>query len=326
MAGNLYAGDLYFNFQNPNTGLFTGWGSKVYTDSFRLNTPSELIKNFSKGRDDYNQLIGSVARPQASSIGFGLKSLDLQALRMQWLGTLGALSQASGSVVDEPATLYAGLRFKAASRDVSVMVVKGANASFTGAIAGTTLTVTGTPTGRVQVGQVLSGSGVTVGTTITALLTGTGGAGTYTVSATQTASSTTITATGATYTLGTDYTVPVARLGFVEAVAGSALDLAVRASSASTGFAALLSYTRAAVSGSIISGGIQPNIVSQVIFDGKNLDDLKPLDILMPQAVLAPDGELDLLNESYLVGGFRGDLVIAAGYTAPFVANFPGQV
>lgn len=57
-----------------------------------------------------------------------------------------------------------------------------------------TLTVSGVTSGAVGVGDVLSGSGVTAGTTITQLGTGTGGTGTYIVSPTQTASSTTVTA------------------------------------------------------------------------------------------------------------------------------------
>lgn len=65
--------------------------------------------------------------------------------------------------------------------------------SFTGSIAATTLTVTGTISGVIQVGQVLSGSGVTSGTYIKALGTGAGGTGTYVVSDSQSASSTTIT-------------------------------------------------------------------------------------------------------------------------------------
>ena len=57
-----------------------------------------------------------------------------------------------------------------------------------------TLTVGGTVTGAFGVGNTLSGSGVTAGTTIWGLGTGTGGAGTYVVSPSQTAASTTITA------------------------------------------------------------------------------------------------------------------------------------
>ena len=49
----------------------------------------------------------------------------------------------------------------------------------------------------LSINQVLSGTGVTGGTTITGFLTGSGGIGTYTLSATQTVASTTITATAA---------------------------------------------------------------------------------------------------------------------------------
>jgi hypothetical protein len=65
-------------------------------------------------------------------------------------------------------------------------------------ISGTygTLTVTAVGSGALGVGDVLSGSGVTAGTTITGLGTGTGGNGTYFVGTTQTATSTTITAAG----------------------------------------------------------------------------------------------------------------------------------
>jgi len=87
-------------------------------------------------------------------------------------------------------------------------------------ITGTTLTVGGTVTGIFTVGMTITGTGVTNGTTITALGTGTGGAGTYTVSASQTVASTgivgytsaTLPQTGAltnitlaqSYTAGTD--------------------------------------------------------------------------------------------------------------------------
>ena len=72
-------------------------------------------------------------------------------------------------------------------------------ASGTGSIAGTTLIITGSPTGTFAIGQTLSGTGITAGTKITALGTGSGGAGTYTVDTSQTAASTSITA-------GRDYT------------------------------------------------------------------------------------------------------------------------
>ena len=73
-------------------------------------------------------------------------------------------------------------------------------ASFTGSIAGTTLTVpsNGVISGAITMGMTISGTGITAGTTIVGFGTGAGGnvneAGTYTVSVSQTVSSTTITA------------------------------------------------------------------------------------------------------------------------------------
>jgi hypothetical protein len=65
----------------------------------------------------------------------------------------------------------------------------------TGSISGITLTVTAVTSGTLAVGMTLTGTGVTYGTRITALGTGTGGTGTYTVSAFQTVSSITLTGT-----------------------------------------------------------------------------------------------------------------------------------
>ena len=69
-----------------------------------------------------------------------------------------------------------------------------ANFTGTGAISGTTLTITGTTgAGVLVVGSIISGTGVTAGTFISAFGTGTGTTGTYTVSVSQTVSSTAIT-------------------------------------------------------------------------------------------------------------------------------------
>jgi hypothetical protein len=69
------------------------------------------------------------------------------------------------------------------------------NFAGTGEISGTTLTVTVATSGALYVGSLLTGTGVTAGTTISAFLTGTGGTGTYTVSTSQTVASTAITGT-----------------------------------------------------------------------------------------------------------------------------------
>ena len=69
-------------------------------------------------------------------------------------------------------------------------------AVITGSISGNILTVTGITSGAINVGQFLSGAGITAGTTITQMLTGAGGnvneLGTYQLNISQTVSSTTI--------------------------------------------------------------------------------------------------------------------------------------
>lgn len=63
-------------------------------------------------------------------------------------------------------------------------------AAFTAAISTTTMTVSAVSSGTILLGMEVSGSGVTAGTRITAYGTGSGGTGTYIVSASQTVSST----------------------------------------------------------------------------------------------------------------------------------------
>lgn len=74
----------------------------------------------------------------------------------------------------------------------SLMNSATAGAVVTGSIAGTTLTVTAVTSGTLYVGQTIQGSTVTAQTIITALGTGTGGAGTYTVNNSQTVTSRTL--------------------------------------------------------------------------------------------------------------------------------------
>jgi hypothetical protein len=84
---------------------------------------------------------------------------------------------------------------------VNVYIVDGQNrytwrisspsaAVFTGSISGTTLTVTAITNGTIAINQVLFGVNVTQATVITALGTGTGGIGTYTINQSQTVAST----------------------------------------------------------------------------------------------------------------------------------------
>lgn len=123
---------------------------------------------------------------------------------------------ASGSLV--PGALITGTGVTAGTRISSQLTgTTGGVGSYAVTIAQTVastsisatygvLTVASVASGTLSVGQTLSGSGVTADTRITALGTGEGLAGTYYVQTTQTASSTTITATGTALDVSYDST------------------------------------------------------------------------------------------------------------------------
>jgi len=95
-----------------------------------------------------------------------------------------------------------------------------ANAVFTGSVSGTTLTVTNVSSGTLAASQSLYGVGVSAETVITALGSGTGGTGTYTVNVSQTVSARSLnsTATGARFTAtiaGTTMTVSAVATGII---------------------------------------------------------------------------------------------------------------
>jgi len=83
------------------------------------------------------------------------------------------------------------------------------NAIFTGSVSGTTLTVTAMSSGTITANQSLTGVGVTAETVITALGTGTGGVGTYTLNTSQTVSARSLSsaAVGARFTASISTTV-----------------------------------------------------------------------------------------------------------------------
>jgi hypothetical protein len=104
----------------------------------------------------------------------------------------GAFSDSANQKDGSTTTAY---RFQYDTTDYSNGVsVASHSVVFTGSIATTTLTVSAITSGTLIPGMVITGTGVTAGTYIVAQLTGsTGSTGTYTVSASQTVASTTIT-------------------------------------------------------------------------------------------------------------------------------------
>jgi hypothetical protein len=91
------------------------------------------------------------------------------------------------------ATPVERMRIDSAGRlDMRTSMGTGGGTGTASTISGTTLTIGGTVSGFIAVGQRIWGAGVEPNTFITALGTGTGGAGTYIINNSQTVSSTTI--------------------------------------------------------------------------------------------------------------------------------------
>jgi hypothetical protein len=133
------------------------------------------------------------AQYNTAAVGAYLRGGDISALTLAQLQALtGTLTVTIDAVVKTGSVdLSAATSFSNAAVIIAdTLDIEGAlAASFTGVISGTTLTassVTGTP---IAVGQIILGAGVTADTFITALGTGTGGAGTYTVNHSQSVSS-----------------------------------------------------------------------------------------------------------------------------------------
>jgi hypothetical protein len=107
------------------------------------------------------------------------------AIGVQQETVITALGSGSGGT----GTYTLGLSQTIAS---SQMYTSSPGAVITAAISGTTLTVATVTSGTLYVGQTIQGTGITAQTIITALGTGSGGAGTYTVNNSQTIASITM--------------------------------------------------------------------------------------------------------------------------------------
>ena len=150
-------------------------GSNRYT--WRISTPSSAVFTGSTSGTTLTVTAitnGTIAAGQ-SLFGVGVTSETV----------ITALGTGTGGI----GTYTINLSQTVTSRQMNSTTV---GAIVTGSISGTTLTVSAVTSGTLYVGQTIQGTGVTALTIITALGTGTGGAGTYTISTSQTVSSTTL--------------------------------------------------------------------------------------------------------------------------------------
>lgn len=186
------------------------WASNISALVGTLGTQSDTAVNILGGTISgvtLNTLASAVTVPSG---GTGVTSLtpnavitagststnSIVSVTPKQLGNV--LTSTAGATVNATA-LVTGVQYSALSLGTTNFTTVGATSvSITGSIAGTVLTVTAGS--GIALGQILSGTGVTANTTITAFVSGSGGTGTYGVSASQTVASTTITALNPVFT------------------------------------------------------------------------------------------------------------------------------
>jgi hypothetical protein len=218
------------------------------------STEAQLATNYFKGFDGSTALPGALyfMRYPETAIAAFLESASLASMT---LTQLQALSGSLAVVVDgftwsaASINLSSDSSFSAAAATIqtALAATTQTSAAFTGSISGATLTVTVVSAGAIQIGQELSGTGVAAGTVVTALGTGTGGTGTYTVNNSQTVASESLTAAFVAPTV--TYSSTSSAFTIASAITGSASTIAY----ATGTLAASLYFTQA--TGATLSQG-----------------------------------------------------------------------
>lgn len=313
----LGAGDTFINLIVNNVDQ--GWQGPFELDKFELKADSELKQKISKGRNTYGQVKSSVPTSKPFEFNMTVAQLDRAGITLAMMGSAAAVSQAAGSITNEP--IVAKLDYwvplsKGGLTESSVVVTGGAvAAAVTGSIAADVLTVTAVTSGTLSIGQALAGTGMTAGTRIVEQLTSTAGGGalgvqgTYRVNNSQTFASGAITgAAGTAYAAGTDYDVNPS-VGMVKAIKGGAIF---------EGQPLKISASVIAYEGTRVTGATQNSIRCRIMFDGINLVDGTPTIVRIDEAVISSKAALDFLADNFGSVPLSGQMVTLPGKDGPF--------
>jgi hypothetical protein len=168
-----YTGTTTVTVLDSNSGYTLPYPS--YSVKFTIPTPTDVLFKLN--------LTNSIAVPSNAL------TLIQAAIIAAFAGADGGPRARIGSTVYASRFYGAIAALGAWAQIIDLHVGTGTAASFTASIATTVLTVTAVASGALAVGQLITGAGVAPGTFITALGTGTGGTGTYTLGTSQTVAS-----------------------------------------------------------------------------------------------------------------------------------------
>lgn len=106
--GFLGAGDLYIARYNPLTASFDPYQGPYEASKFEIKASSDLKEMTSKGRQTYGQVVESVTIPKPTDFTVEMTEVNKESMTIALLGTLSAMSQASGTISDEVITAKLG--------------------------------------------------------------------------------------------------------------------------------------------------------------------------------------------------------------------------
>ena len=308
--GYIFEGSLYM--QPIVSGVLGAMVGPLEGTKFSIKPNVDRKDMISRGRGTFGQVLESVSVQTPADFAITFAEGSPAVLAMGLMGSVAAITQTSGSltavsVLTAPDTWTALTKAEL----TGTATVTLPSASFTGAIAGTTLTVSAIGSGSLVIGQTITGGTTSGGTIITALGTGTGGVGTYTVNNSQTVTSGAMTATGPTYTEGVDYLLNRS-MGALKALSTGTIP---------ANSTVLLTSAYNAISGSRISGATTPNMRARFTLDGRNMADLTDCQVIVYEAIIAPDQAVDLLSGEFVTTSLSGRMKTPAGYVSPFIVD-----
>lgn len=97
--GFLGAGDLYIARQVG--GVYLPYEGPFEATKFEIKPNVDVKEQVSKGRETYGQVIETVAIPKPAQLTVDLAEVNKTSLALALLGTVAALTQASGTLTDE---------------------------------------------------------------------------------------------------------------------------------------------------------------------------------------------------------------------------------
>jgi len=83
-----------------------------------------------------------------------------------------------------------------------------------------------------------------------------------------------------------------------------------------------IGYTYGTVTGSRISGSVQPQVKFKVLFDGRNLVTGEYVKVEIDEAICTPSSPVDFMNDDFAELEMEGEMRVVDGQTAPYRVTY----